>query len=299
VFATTPLPELRLITVAGPERLRFLQGQLTQDLALVTPGTTCLAGWAEPKGRLLWAGHLVLIPGDAGDRFGMVVPAALADALAQQLRRFVLRAKVTVDVDGTAIAGIDAGTPPAPPGNDYQLAGDHTRALRISPPTAGLPDASASASAAWELADIRAGIPVVEPATSGQFVPQMLNLDLLAGVSFTKGCYPGQEIVARTRYLGRVKRRMFRFGAAVAPPPPGTTVYGPRGAVGQVVRAAATPGGGTELLAVVVLDDLASPLFLEAGERVALERLTLPYAIPEAIPGAVPAADAPGSSSPG
>lgn len=291
MFATTPLPGLRLVTVAGPESRRFLQGQLTQDLAMVAAGTTWLAGWAEPNGRLLWTGHLALLPGDGEDRFGLFVPAALAASLVQRLRMFVLRAKVVVAVDAAAITGIDAATPRAALASDFRLAGDPARALRASPP-AGV-TADGRNIDAWELADIRAGLPVIEPATSGEFVPQMVNLDLLAGVSFTKGCYPGQEIVARTRYLGRVKRRMLRFGAAAPPPDPGAPVYGARGAVGRVVRAAATPLGVTELLAVVVLEDLDGPLFLDAALQVALEPLPLPYGIPEVASG-----DAAGAATP-
>jgi folate-binding protein YgfZ len=261
------LPDLRLVTVAGPERVRFLQSQLTQDVALAAAGTTCLAGWADPRGRLLWAGHLGLLPDVDGDCFGLVVPAGIAEALVARLRLYVLRAKVTVALADATVAG-----------SDLALAGDPERALRVGPAGSG---PVAGDAAAWELADIRAGLPTVEAATSGEFVPQMVNLDLLGGISFTKGCYPGQEIVARTRYLGRVKRRMLRFAVAAPPPAAGAAIHGPRGAAGQVVRAAPAPGG-TELLAVVVLDDLAGPLSLDPEGLHPLQRQPLPYAVPEA-----------------
>jgi folate-binding protein YgfZ len=119
---------------------------------------------------------------------------------------------------------------------------------------------------------------VVVPATRGEFVPQMVNLDLLDGISFSKGCYPGQEIVARTRYLGRVKRRMLRFATAGAAPPPGMALAGPAGPAGQVVRAAHA-GTGAELLAVVMLEALPGPLALADGTPLA--PLPLPYAVPE------------------
>lgn len=278
MFPTTALPGLRLVTVAGPERVRFLQSQLTQDVALATTTTTCLAGWADPKGRLLWAGHLGLLPDGDADCFGLFVPAGIAEAVAARLRLYVLRAKVTVTLDDATVAGIATGTDAAPGCSDLRLAGDPGRALRVGP-AGSRPDAGDAA--AWELADIRAGLPTVEAATSGEFVPQMVNLDLLGGISFTKGCYPGQEIVARTRYLGRVKRRMLRFAVAAPPPAAGATIHGPRGPAGQVVRAAPGPGGA-ELLAVVVLDDLAGPLCLDAEGRQPLERQPLPYAVPEA-----------------
>jgi folate-binding protein YgfZ len=278
MVATTALPDLLLVTVTGPERVRFLQSQLTQDVALAGAGTTCLAGWADPKGRLLWAGHLGVLPDGDAERFALVVPAGIAEAVVARLRMFVLRAKVTVAIDEARVGGIDASIAPAPGCHDLRLAGDTGRALRVGP-AGSLPDTGDAT--AWELADVRAGLPTVTAATSGEFVPQMVNLDLLGGVSFTKGCYPGQEIVARTRYLGRVKRRMLRYGVAAPPPAAGTAIHGPRGPAGQVVRAAPAPGGA-ELLAVTVLDDLSGPLFLDGGRTQALERLPLPYAVPEA-----------------
>lgn len=282
MFATTPLPELRLITVAGADAQAFLQGQVTQDTAQASAASTCLAGWAEPRGRLLWVGHLVRLAGNGAEPFGLFVPASLAEDLARHLRRYVLRAKVAIAIQDGPIAGVNAGAEPVPGCSDFPLAGDPDRALRIGGPVTAVADDAKAA--AWELADIRAGLPVIGPATSGEFIPQMVNLDLLAGVSFTKGCYPGQEIVARTRYLGRVKRRMFRFSAAGPAPAPGSAVYGPRGTAGQVVRAAPVPAGGTELLAVIVLDDLAGPLSLDAAGQAGLRQLPLPYAVPELSP---------------
>ena len=115
--------------------------------------------------------------------------------------------------------------------------------------------------------------------TTGEFVPQMVNLDLLGGISFTKGCYTGQEIVARMKYLGRVKRRMLRFSAPDTPPAPGAPLYADRGVVGQVVSSAPT-ASGTEFLAVVVLDDLPGPFHLDDRKTRPARRLELPYEIP-------------------
>jgi tRNA-modifying protein YgfZ len=113
---------------------------------------------------------------------------------------------------------------------------------------------------AWELAEIQAGIPEVYPQTSGQFVAQMLNLDKIGAVSFTKGCYPGQEIVARTHHLGRVKRRARLFRAAGAPPVPGESLAD---TAGTVVRAAAAADHC--LVMAVVADDAAGPFTLADG----------------------------------
>ena len=133
-----------------------------------------------------------------------------------------------------------------------------------------------------EYALIAAGIPRVVQATSGRFVPQMLNLDLLDGISVRKGCYTGQEIVARTQNLGTIKRRMLPFSHASAPPPaPGTALVDSRGAkVGDVVSAVAR-AGGSALLAVVRLATLAEPLYLPDELTRPLLRGALPYALPE------------------
>ena len=137
----------------------------------------------------------------------------------------------------------------------------------------------------WRWLSIRAGVPLVTAATSDQFVPQMLNWDVLGGVSFQKGCYPGQEIVARMRYLGRLKERLHGFHVATdSEPPPGTRLYGPAfGATpcGTVINAAPAPDGGCDLLAVVQIAAIeAGALTLGALDGPQLTRVALPYSIP-------------------
>jgi folate-binding protein YgfZ len=130
---------------------------------------------------------------------------------------------------------------------------------------------------AFELAAIRDGEPMVVARTREHWVPQMLNLDLVGGVSFAKGCYTGQEIVTRTQHRGQIKRRMLRYAApGAAPPAPGDAILTGSGKAGEVVRAAAD-ASGTELLAVVTLEHTNSPLRLENG--VALVPQPLPYAL--------------------
>lgn len=284
------LDDWRALAVSGQDRTTFLQGQLTQELARARADATCLAGHADAKGRLLWAGHLFV----REDSLCLLVPAASAEALASRLRLFVLRARVSITLADLAIIGIAGGTPgnpPTAPGwQTLQLAGDADRRLLIGPGTeqagalaaASIPTISATISADhWRLADIRAGIPSIVPQTSGEFVPQMVNLDLLDGISFTKGCYTGQEIVARTHYLGRVKRRMLRFACNGPPPPPGSPVHGTRDGIGQVVSAAAT-AQGCEMLAVVQIDEASVALFADSARLIGLKRLALPYEVPEA-----------------
>jgi folate-binding protein YgfZ len=135
---------------------------------------------------------------------------------------------------------------------------------------------------AWQWLDIRSGIPWITAATQEQFVPQMTNLELLAGVSFTKGCYTGQEIVARTQHLGKIKRRMFLAnvaGAAAAGDPLYSDDFGDQ-ACGMVVNAEASPGGGCDLLAVIQIGSAEnSTVHLKARAGPALRLLTLPYAV--------------------
>lgn len=277
------LDDWRLLAVAGEERTAFLQGQLTQDVTGARADTTCLTGHADAKGRLLWAGHLF----SREDSLCLLVPGAAAEALLRRLRMFVLRSRVSVMLAGLDLFGLtvesSATLPPEPGRQVLQMAADPGRRLCIGP--AGGPEVTSGittiAPADWRLADIRSGIPVIEPETSGEFVPQMVNLDLLDGISFTKGCYTGQEIVARTRYLGRVKRRMLRFSCSCPPLPPGSPLHGARDGVGQVVSAAAT-AAGSEMLAVMQVEEIHAPLYADSGRTISLERLPLPYAIPEA-----------------
>jgi folate-binding protein YgfZ len=130
----------------------------------------------------------------------------------------------------------------------------------------------------WRLAGIRAGLPQVYPETYETFVAQMLNLDLLGGVAFEKGCYTGQEIIARTHFRGAIKRRMFRFECASAPPPPGTRVLVGEQHAGEVVDAAATDAG-CELLAVVSLAQQDAELELESSRGARIQKLPLPYSL--------------------
>ena len=285
------LADLGIIRIRGEDRTEFLQGQLTQDLGEVTPTQTRLWGWNNAKGRLLLTGQAV----ETGAATLLIVRRELIDSAVQRLKMFVLRARVEIDNPPLAVAGLEIGPAAtvvdglalsssidvAATEGDISMArliGDPTRAL-LAGPAASLPQsADARASHGWELADVRAGIPCISAATTEAFVPQMINLDLVGGISFTKGCYVGQEVVARTHNLGRIKRRMFRF-AGPAPAEPGNEVVDSAGnKAGQVVRCAAAEEGH-ELLAVVQLSAVEAELFVGDAR---LERLPLPYPIPEA-----------------
>jgi folate-binding protein YgfZ len=276
------LDELRVLAVSGPERAVFLQGQLTQDVHLARADSTLLSGWTDARGRLLYAGHLFTL-GSGGDApLALLVPKSLAEPLLKRMQMYVLRAKIRIEMSGIAAYGVYAASRPENTGSAQrlQMSGDSTRNLLVS--TALDPaavDDSRQARNDWLLADIRAGIPAIGESTSGEFIPQMVNLDLLDAISFSKGCYTGQEIIARTKYLGRIKRRMLRFSTDNPPPAPGAPIHAARGTVGQVVSAAATPAG-CEMLAVISIDDLPGPFFLESDGNRLLQRLDLPCELP-------------------
>ncbi|TDJ48568.1 MAG: folate-binding protein [Gammaproteobacteria bacterium] len=293
----------QLLRISGEDRIEFLQGQLTQDVDRIDPRHSRLAGWTTAKGRLLAVGQL--LPGP--EALWWPLPADIIDGIARRLGLFVLRAKVEIAVMNFAVAGLIGLAADAPltlgnlelpvepgaaasadePGAGElivaRLIGDPTRAWLCGPAehvravctqagfgTAGIAD--------WQLADITAGLPGICAATSEAFIPQMLNLDLLDGISFTKGCYVGQEIVARTQNLGRIKRRMYRFTTKAAGLEPGATIHGPSQATGKIVSVAPN-GGAFELTAVIAIDQSDGQWFADDAASGTLERLELPYAV--------------------
>lgn len=295
---TTPDPEtpillddITLICITGPDRKSFLQGQLTQDIDNLRPEHSIRAGWASAKGRLLFVTQLI----DWKNTIWAPVPAELAESIARRLRMFVLRADVEVTLVQDIVLGAasddslpqqlaDRGIPTAADKSCIvRVAGDPDRSLIIAESgfATAFADPSSAARNLWTLADIRAGIPQVVAATSEAFVPQMVNLDLVDGISFTKGCYVGQEIVARTQNLGRIKRRMCRLGCeSPLSIQPGDQLFGAAGPTGRVVTAA-TDGETTELLAVVPLTEWGQPIYADETQAGLLNWKKLPYAIPE------------------
>ena len=263
---------LTAVRVSGNDRFEFLQGQFTQDLRLLTPENPLLAGWNSPKGRLLCVSWLA----DWQAAVWFAVPTALADAIARRLKMFVLRADARVELSDLPVHLIaDKYTQERSArycnydDNYFLLGGPGGWQLGGR---ANDPDAAITAEQ-WRQANIRAGLPVIWPETSEAFVPQMVNLDLLNAISFAKGCYVGQEIVARTQNLGRIKRRMLRFGCDARSAKPGDTVMADGSNAGTVVDAA-----GSEVLAVIKLDKLTAELSINDAP---LQAAALPYAVPE------------------
>lgn len=276
----------------GDDAAVFLHGQLSQAVADLDTTHAPLAGWADARGRI----RALLRVCRQRDRWLLMTPRDGADDLVKKLRMFVLRAKVTIDVAAdfgvAAVLGNDdawfarRGIPPETAPNRLVSLAELTF-VRIGPSywqVLGTPAAldvlaaelTATNEAAAALAEIELGIPAITKALGERFVAQMLNLDELDAVSFDKGCYPGQEIIARVHNLGGVKRRARRYEAAMEPPAPGTLVLAAEAAVGEVVRSAAAPSG-CELLAVV--DHAAADRALTCNGA-ALRELPLPFAIP-------------------
>jgi tRNA-modifying protein YgfZ len=233
-----------IISVSGADARAFLHAQLTNDIEHLAPDHAALAGWCSAKGRLLASFLVVPSP----DGYLLQLSRDLAAPVAKRLAMFVLRskAKVADESDAWQQYGVwDAdfqGPDVAWKDGHVQVRVGERRFLQLSKST----ETVSADEAAWTLQEIRAGRPLITAATQDQFVPQMVNYETLGAVDFQKGCYPGQEIVARAQYRGQVKRRMVHAtapaGAALAP---GQDFNG-----GTVVDAA--PGdGATELLAVM------------------------------------------------
>jgi folate-binding protein YgfZ len=281
------LTSLGVIRIDGPDAASFLQAQVTADLRGLAPGTSTLAAWCSPQGRVI----ALLRIGPFADGYLAVLPRELCGSVHERLRRFVLRSRVAItDVSADlAVVGISGREPGAldalpPPGELAVLRLPASRELLIgtaeplSAATAGLDPAGDDA---WEARCIAEGEPEVYVSTSESWVPQMLNLDLLGAVSFRKGCYPGQEIVARTQNLGRIKRRMFRYHVdGPSLPAAGAALFLGKSKVGEVVRSARR-ATTAQLLAVVSLDAAGVGLTDESGE-VTCSPEPLPYAVPEA-----------------
>lgn len=266
------LPHLGLIRAHGVEARAFLQGQLSNDIQTLDGTRARLAGYCSAKGRLLAVLTIVQV---APDEFLLVLPAALHAATLKRLRMFVLRSRLSLD-DAQAWQAcgqfdVDAATTPwqqTPTDGGWQLhRPGPAHALVLVP--AGLAVTTDTAQeAAWQRAELEAGLPIVHPGTLDRFVPQTANLDLAGGISLTKGCYPGQEIVARVHYLGRLKQRLF-LARSQTTAAPGDAVFeaGAPQAVGEVMDCLPDPAGGHRLALVLNLAAAGSRLGL--GEAAA------------------------------
>lgn len=281
----TSLTRLAAIMVSGADARAFLQGQLTADLDTLGSNRVQLACCNSPQGRV----QAVFWMLDRTDGIALLLPAALIDSTVLRLRKYVLRAKAKIEPAKHLQVGI---VPRSALPADVTLdeAGSHREIAGVSYFTLpGMEDVlalgplSGAADAArehqWHLSQVRAGLPQVYPETHEAFVAQMLNIDLLGGINFEKGCYTGQEIIARAHFRGTVKRRMFLFHSDGPAPAPGTRVLSGDQHAGDVVDAVATDDG-CDILAVISLAQLNSELRVD-GRDDPLKRLPMPYSLPE------------------
>lgn len=293
----TALTHLGVLAASGPDAESFLHNQLTNDVLGLERGALHLAGYCSAKGRLL----ATLIVWKSDDGVMLVMPREILPGVQKRLQMFVLRSKVTLSDVSDQTVLIGAAVPDQQSIRWPDAAGWHAswppsaglqRALWVGPTEQAMtlwdelstrfPPADASR---WRWLDIRAGLPMIVEATREQFVPQMVNFDLVGGVNFRKGCYPGQEIVARSQYLGKLKRRMRLASTQAASVAAGMEVFSdadPGQPCGMVVNAERNPEGFWDLLVEIKLDAAGTPVRLNAGNAADTDLLhfsDLPYAL--------------------
>jgi folate-binding protein YgfZ len=308
-----PLNDLGLIRASGADAAGFLHNLLTNDIKGLAADGARFAGLCTPKGRLL----ALFLVWREGDDFLLMLPHDILPAVLKKLSMYILRSKVKLadaSAERVLIGYSKAATVPpasnlsqtlarmahfgvAPTEGGQSVRLDDSRWLLVLDPGMALSrwqqmtaDAKPVGLAAWQWLEVAAGQPRVVAATQEAFVPQMLNMELpaVAGVSFSKGCYPGQEIVARTQFLGKVKRRTYRAGIA-AEAAPGASLYAPETGdqhCGAVVSVAPSPAGGFECLVCVQIGARESGEVRVGGlDGEQLEFMSLPYALVEAPSG--------------
>lgn len=284
----TDLSPLGLIKVSGEDSVDFLQNQFSNDIREISPRLSQLNAWCNAKGRMLTNLRVF----QTGDDYFLLLTRELLEATLKRLRMFVLRSKVTLeDVSdewlSIGLAGNDALTLLArqideqPEKTDQVVDENGLIVIRLAGDTpryqihGQLPDirsfwqtlqteATPVGYPVWNWLEIQAGIPDIVTNTKEAFVPQMVNYSTLGGISFTKGCYPGQEVVARMHYLGKLKRRMYLAHVETESLPEAGENLFPAGesepqSCGKVVRAERAPDGGVDLLAVLQIAVAETP----------------------------------------
>ncbi|MBT0963422.1 CAF17-like 4Fe-4S cluster assembly/insertion protein YgfZ [Denitromonas iodatirespirans] len=302
-----PMVHLGLIDAVGDDAAAFLHSLFSNDVKKLARDAAQWTSFNSPKGRML--ASMLLWHGEAGYR--LALSADLHPALLKKLSMYVLRSKVKLadGRGGRALLGLSSATlserlggaklpVPAAPMRTVSREGitvirlDARRAL-IDAPAERMADiwtalgtlgVAPATTLAWQWLDVQAGIPMVTEQTQDDFVAQMLNYELIGGVNFQKGCYPGQEIVARTQYLGKLKKRMYRLTApASAAPHTGDELYAPAfdsQSVGKLVTVVPSPNGGFEALAVLQMQAAeAGEIHLGATDGPKLRLATLPYTL--------------------
>ena len=315
--ATHPLPhparvsisDRVIVRITGPGTDKFLQGQFSQQIDDVTPTHSPRAAACTPKGRAYCLTRLVR----DGEDVLMELPVELADETISHLRKYLMLFRGT-SMEKEANAGIiglmgeSSITPLVPDGAGKLvtpgdvLTVDGGRLIRTMDTAEGLAryelwqtgdlDPSLQQSldrlpettlADWHASEIAAGVAVLTPATKEGFVPQMLNWQHVGGIHFKKGCYTGQEVIARMHFLGQLKKSLFRFATSqtTTPPAPGEAVMNSERPVGTVISSVGFADGSAELLAVVRHDSAELDLAPEHTPEAPLSLLPLPYSVSE------------------
>jgi tRNA-modifying protein YgfZ len=286
------LTHLGVLRFSGADALSFLQGQVSNDTQRLAENRPLLAAYSSAQGRVLAV--IYLLPHSSG--VIAILPREILQATMERMRKFILRAKVQIEDagDSLAVAGYIGAMPQSSRGyaemggvGAVPVGHDKNRYWLIAA-AEKLPAAANAAEAKriedeWRLADIRAGLPQIYAATSEAFVAQMLNLDLLDGISFTKGCYTGQEIIARTQHLGRIKRRLFRLQLPSGPWQVGQALRLADGRQGRLTEVAPI-NGRAEALAVLGVEPSPAADNDAAQTAVDATELPLPYPLSESPP---------------
>lgn len=283
------------LSIKGPDTRQFLQGQITNDVALVSSDRAILAGLCTPKGRLLANFYLCQLGETETNELIFLIPSSAASIVLTTLSKYIVFSKAEIsELQHWAVRSvvIDSAenTLAATPGKQamsscslgsgvmVRIEDNQSRCL-LACPNSELSQLEAAITCQndneWPLQDIRTGLGFLQEQTSDQFIPQMLNMELTGGISFTKGCYTGQEIVARAKYKGAVKRAMCRLEIkSPILPPAGADLKNEAGekTVGTVISSARSDDQTTELLAV--LNNPDKPAYLDG---IAAEKLSLPY----------------------
>lgn len=282
------------IRASGPDAAPFLHGQLTQDFALLGTGEARLAAFCNAKGRM--QASFVGFKRQP-DEILLLCPADVLPATLKRLKMFVLRAKAVLSDASADVAVWGAVGATLPAGLATPVWSRHTEAgqdwLRL-PPAEGVPRALVCAAPAWapppeaarlapetwQWLAVRSGVAMVTQAVFEQFVPQMLNYESVGGVNFKKGCYPGQEVVARSQFRGTLKRRAYVVHTP-GTPQPGQPVFHASDAeqpCGTVVLAAPHPLGGHDAIVSMQTSAADGPaLTLDTPQGAPLALLPLPY----------------------
>lgn len=278
-------PDFGVIRVAGEDAMDFLQGQLTNNVLALAPDHAVRAAYCTPQGRVISLVTLL----HQEDGLLMILPREFVEPVMTRLRMFVMRSRVTLEEapsDGLLICGTRL-----PDGSSTrdQVISDHrglTWVASSHPPLVwrlleqveqglDVTEFNPNIARLWQ---IQAGLPELDERSGGQYIPQMLNLDALDAVSFRKGCYTGQEIVARTQHLGRIKRRLFKLDGEGHAPEPGASVGIEGQSIGQVLLSAGD-GDKFSVLAILQLDAAQTGSPVNIGENLA-KISPLPYSLP-------------------